>query len=143
MIPTAYLWKSRDSRMSLNCLVQLKTLVQSQKSDEWMNLQVWLRPELDGESGMQVPFVCFLLLLSWCRLFHSQGISPFLAIIRLPSTLRGSFHLICPMGNVPVTLRRKDFLYRIQSKERFHIIQYKDNTLFMSQSCEAGMGNAT
>ena len=93
MISTAYLWKSRDSRMSLNCLVQLKPLVQSQKSEEWMNLQVWLCPELDGKSRMQVPFVYFLLLLSWCRLFHSQGISPFLEIIRLPSTLRGSFHL--------------------------------------------------
>lgn len=90
-----YTWKSRDSGINLNWLKQFRRLLaQSSRVKRLMNLQADLCPELDDEAGLQVLFVCFLLLLSWSNLFHSQGSLPLLTAMTL-TTLRDSFYPIC------------------------------------------------
>jgi len=90
-----YTWKSGDSGINLNWLKQFRRLLaQSSGVKRLMNLQAGLCLELDDEAGLQILFVCFLLLLSWSRLFHSQGSFPLPTAIRL-TTLRDSFYPIC------------------------------------------------
>ena len=80
--------------MSLNCLIQLKRSL-AQKYEE-MNESAGWSLSRTRQWGWNAGSLClFLFLLSWCRLFHFQGSSTFLAAMRLPTTLRDSFYLIC------------------------------------------------
>lgn len=99
-----------------------------------MNLQAGLCPEPNDEARMKVPFVylfvcvCvvyFLLLLFLSSLLYSlRKLTPLGSNEFANNTLKFIQSNLCPVGNVPLMLRRGDFHHRIQFKDPSYVIHY-------------------
>lgn len=113
----------RDSGISPNWLEQLiGHWLSLSRVKRWMSLQTRLCLELDHVARMQVTSVHFSPLPS-CSRFLSQGSPPLLAAVRLPTTLRDTFYLICVQWEMyQLSWGERIFIHRLQSKDSTHFI---------------------